>query len=127
MEQIRTDTNTGLARPEVLVESPGVSEPSFVEALIDPRAVFRDPSEVADHPWFTDAEKRTILLSWARDELVVEQVAQKVLPDLERGSHIDAVVEALSRFDPVAAGEYLSAVATIRGRGSRRRSRRLTH
>ena len=54
-------------------------------------------------PWFSDQEKRTILLSWVRDELVKEQVAVKP------HSQIDAVIEALWDFDPPAAGEYLSA------------------
>lgn len=90
------------------------SERSFVEALIDPVNVFADPAEVAEHPWFTHEEKRTILLSWARDELVVEQVAKKLTPELQPRSRIDAVIEALSEFDPSAAGEYLSAVAAIR-------------
>ena len=90
------------------------SEPSFVEALIDPVSVFRDPAEVAEHPTFTDEEKRTILLSWARDELAVEQVARELMPDLRPRSRIDAVIEALARFDPAAAGEYRGAVASIR-------------
>jgi len=101
-------------------------EPSFVEALVDPVNVFGDPVEVVDHPWFTDEEKRTILLSWARDELVVEQVARKLTPELQPKSRIDAVVEALAQFDAPAAGEYLSAVAAIRARhlrGSRRKRR----
>ena len=101
-------------------------EPSFVEALVDPVNVFGDPVEVVDHPWFTDEEKRTILLSWARDELVVEQVASKLTPELQPKSRIDAVVEALAQFDAPAAGEYLSAVAAIRARhlrGSRRKRR----
>jgi hypothetical protein len=110
--------------PSRAVVSSGAAEPSFVEALIDPVNVFGDPHEVVEHPWFTDEEKRTILLSWARDELVVEQVAKKVTPELLPKSRIDAVLEALSQFDPSAAGEYLSAVAAIRAshlRGGRRR------
>lgn len=116
------DTRT----PSAAALSSGRSEPSFVEALVDPVNVFGDPVEVVEHPWFTDEEKRTILLSWARDELVVEQVAKKLTPDLQPKSRIDEVVEALSRFDPPAAGEYLSAVAAIRAcylRGARRRRR----
>ncbi len=92
----------------------GASERSFVEALVDPVNVFADPTEVVEHPWFTHEEKRTVLLSWARDELVVEQVAKKLTPELQPRSRIDAVIEALSEFDPPAAGEYLSAVAAIR-------------
>ena len=102
----------------------GASDQSFVEALIDPVNVFADPTEVAEHPWFTHEEKRTILLSWARDELVVEQVATKLTPELQPRSRIDAVIEALSEFDPPAASEYLAAAAAIRAshlRGIRRK------
>src|ERR687894_2121398 len=100
--------------PSRAVVSSGAAEPSFVEALIDPVNVFGDPHEVVEHPWFTHEEKRTILLSWARDELLLEQVANKTLPELKPRSRIDAVIEALARFDAPAAGEYLSAVAAIR-------------
>ena len=89
--------------------------------------VFRDPREVVEHPWFTDEEKRTILLSWARDELVVEQVASKVMPELTPKSRIDAVTEALSQFDAPAAGEYLSAVTSMRRACKGRRTRERTH
>ena len=95
-------------------EGPAVPKPSFVEALVDPASVFRDPAEVGEHPGFTDQEKRTILLSWARDELAIEQMASKALPELRPKSRIDALIETLSRFDPSAAAEYLSAVASIR-------------
>jgi hypothetical protein len=105
--------------------SPGVSEPSFVDALVDPVNIFASPQEVADHPWFSDEEKRTILLSWARDELVIEQVASRVMPDLQVKSCIDAVVAALASFDATAAGEYLSAVQTIRGTKNRKQARRM--
>jgi hypothetical protein len=114
--------------PVSQVTSPGTSERSFVEALVDPVNIFGHPREVVEHPWFSDEEKRTILLSWARDELVVEQVAGRVMPDLQVKSRIDAVIEALSLFDPAAAGEYLSAVQTIRGNRRRRRAHRtLSH
>jgi hypothetical protein len=113
MENIRTE-NPCPAHPPVSFDSAGVSAPSFVEALIDPVSVFRHPTEVAEHPWFTDQEKRAILMSWARDELVVEQVASKVIPELTPRSRIDAVVEALAPLDEAAAGEYRSAVTCIR-------------
>lgn len=111
MEQIGSKTSmkpTGRAVPGDL------SCPSFLDALVDPAAAFRDPSEVVEHPRFTDDEKRTILLSWVRDELVIEQVAGKAAPDLGARSRIDTVIEALSHFDPCAAGEYLSALASLR-------------
>ena len=129
MEQIRTETSNSAnrARPDVSTSNPGVSEPSFVEALVDAVRVFRDPREVVEHPWFTDEEKRTILLSWARDELVIEQVATNVMPELNPKSRIDAVVEALSEFDASAAGEYLAAVKSIRGTRSGRRKRARSH
>jgi len=100
MEQIRTETNSSLARPPGSFDSAGVSEPAFVEALIDPVNVFRDPSEVLEHPWFTDEEKKAVLMSWARDELVVEQVASNVMPEPRPKWRIDAVIEALSRSTP---------------------------
>ena len=113
--------------PVSQISSPGNSERSFVEALVDPVNIFASPQEVVEHPWFGDEEKRTILLSWARDELVIEQVAGRVMPDLQVKSRIDAVIEALSRFDPSAAGEYLSAVQAIRGNRKRTARRVLPH
>ncbi len=123
MEKIETRPDTSPASVSQ-VTPPGVSEPSFVEALVDPVNIFGHPREVVEHPWFSDEEKRTILLSWARDELVIEQVAGKVMPDLGVKSHIDAAIEALALFDPTAAGEYLSAIQTIRGNKNRKRVRR---
>ena len=124
METIGTKRETYPARASQAT-SPGVSEPSFVDALVDPVNIFASPQEVVDHPWFSDEEKRTILLSWARDELVIEQVASRVMPDLQVKSRIDAVVAALASFDPTAAGEYLSAVQTIRGTKNRKQARRM--
>jgi len=123
METIETKRDTS-AVPASQIASPGVPGPSFVEALVDPVNVFLSPQEVVDHPWFSTEEKRTILLSWARDELVIEQVAGRVMPDLQVKSRIDAVIEALALFDPSAAGEYLSAIQTVRGSRSRKRVRR---
>ena len=123
METIETKPDTNPV-PVTQITSPGISEPSFVEALVDPVNIFDHPREVVEHPSFSDEEKRTILLSWARDELVIEQVAGKVMPDLGVKSRIDAVIEALSLFDPAAAGEYLSAAQAIRGGKNRKRSRR---
>ena len=123
METVETKLGTNPA-PISQVKSPDASERSFVEALIDPVNIFASPHEVVDHPWFSDEEKRTILLSWARDELVIEQVAGRIMLDLQVKSRIDAVIEALSLFDPAAAGEYLSAVQAIRGGKNRKRSRR---
>jgi hypothetical protein len=113
---METTTTSTVKHEPITVETPGVSEPSFVDALIDPAGVFAHPEEVVDHPWLTDEEKRTILLSWARDELMAEQVSSHVAPELQVRSRIDAVVEALSRFDASAAGEYLSAASTVRAR-----------
>jgi hypothetical protein len=107
MEQISSKSQgkpTGHTRPDSF----------FLDALVDPAAVFMDPSEVMDHPQLTDEEKRTVLLSWVRDELVIEHVARRATPNLGARSRIDAVIEALSHFDPSAAGEYLSAVASLR-------------
>jgi hypothetical protein len=115
MKQSRRATLGEPRRPAVPVEPERPAELSFVEALIDPVSVFGGPGEVVEHPWFTDEEKRTILLSWARDELAVEQVARSLMPNLTPRSRIDAVVQALARFDPAAAGEYSSAIAFVRG------------
>lgn len=109
-------------RSPARTESRGSSEPSFVEALVDPVSVFGTPREVAEHPRFSDEEKRTILLSWVRDELVIEQVARRTLPDLAPRSRIGAVIDALARFDPLAADEYRSALAAVRGREERRQA-----
>jgi hypothetical protein len=114
-------------RPSADTEIAGLSEPSFVEALLDPVSVFEHPMQVAEHPWFTDEEKRTILLSWARDELVAEQVSSRLAPELRIRSRIDAVVEALSQFDAPAAGEYLSASSAIRASRLKRQPRRRSH
>jgi hypothetical protein len=105
----------------------GVSEPSFLEALIDPVNVFHDPRQVVEHPWFSNEERRTILLSWARDELLIEQVASRVAPELAPQSRMDAVLEALSQFDAPAAGEYLAAVTSIRGMHKARSGRKRMH
>jgi len=97
------------------------SEPSFLEALIDPVNLFGHPRQVAEHPWFTCEEKRTILLSWTRDELVAEQLAARLAPELRIKSRIDAVLDALAVFDEGAAAEYSSAVASIHAKRVRRR------
>jgi hypothetical protein len=120
--EIKPDINP---TPITRAMSPGVSEPSFVDALVGPVNIFASPQEVVDHPWFSDEEKRTILLSWAHDELVIEQVTSRVMPDLQVKSRIDAVVAALASFDPTAAGEYLSAVQTIRGTKNRKQACRM--
>lgn len=127
METVETKPDTDNSVPVSQVASPGVAERSFVDALVDPVNIFASPQEVVEHPWFSDEEKRTILLSWARDELVIEQVAGRVMPDLQVKSRIDAVIEALSLFDPSAAGEYLSAVQAIRGNRKRAARRTLPH
>ena len=98
------------------LESQGCSvfEASSVEALIDPANLFDHPREVVDHPQFTREEKRMILLSWARDELVAEQVTSRISPDLQIRSRIEAVVDALASFDRGAAAEYCAAASSIR-------------
>jgi hypothetical protein len=96
------------------IDEAGIATPSYTEALVAPGSVFRDPAQVVGHPCFTREEKRTILLSWARDELVLEQVANRTLPELKPRSRIDPVIEALCKFDASAAAEYGTAVAAIR-------------
>lgn len=110
-----------LKRPVNSIRARNAAEPSFVEALVDPVNVFDHPREVVEHPGFTHEEKRTVLLSWARDGLVAEQVTSRLAPELGIRSRIDAVVEALAAFDAAAAAEYTSAVALIRSRRSKRR------
>ena len=112
MDETRTTTLISAANPGT--DARGVSEVSFVDALAHPACVFHHPEEVVHHPWFTDQEKRVVLLSWVRDELVAEQPACKVAPELELMARTDAVVEALAHFDPRAADEYRSAAATLR-------------
>ncbi len=112
MEEIRTTTPAPSVNPGA--ETAGTSEPSFVEALVNPTSVFRHPQEVAHHPWFTDQEKRMVLLSWVRDELVAEQLACKAAPEQQLVARTDAVIEALAHYDPRAADEYRSAAATLR-------------
>ncbi|WP_230533403.1 hypothetical protein [Microvirga roseola] len=90
-------------------------EATLAEALVNPGGIFRDPHKVAEHPSFSPEEKRIILLSWARDELVVEQVASGALPELRRKSKGEAVIEALSHFDALAAAEYRAVLTSIRG------------
>ncbi|PVE24793.1 hypothetical protein DC522_09270 [Microvirga sp. KLBC 81] len=90
--------------------------PSLADALADPRSAFRHPAEVVSHPLLSRHEKRTILISWARDEILLEQVANGGLPELKPKSQIDAVTAALRRIDPQAAAEYRAAVASIRAR-----------
>ncbi len=114
-------TQNTLKRPVARLRNESQSAPSFVEALVDPVTVFDHPREVVEHPRFTHQEKRTILLSWARDELVAEQVTSRLAPELGIRSRINAVVDALATFDSAAAAEYTSAVALIRSRRSKRR------
>ena len=101
---------------------PPLRPSSYTEALVDPGGVFRHPAEVVGHPWFTREEKRTVLLSWARDELVLEQVASRALPELKPRSRIAAVIDVLAQFDPHAAAEYRAAVRSIRAQTPHRSS-----
>jgi hypothetical protein len=112
MDETRTNPPISAANPGN--DARAVSETSFVDALAHPACVFRHPEEVVHHPWFTDQEKRMVLLSWVRDELVAEQLACKAAPDLELIARTDAVIEALAHYDPFAASEYRSAAATLR-------------
>jgi len=117
-------TQHTLERPVACLRDESQSAPSSVEALVDPVTVFDHPREVVEHPGLMQEEKRTILLSWARDELMAEQVTSRLGPELGIRSRVDAVVEALATFDSAAA-EYTSAVALIRSRrGKHRLARR---
>ncbi len=112
MDETHTNPMISATKPDS--DARGVSGVSFVEALAHPACVFRHPQEVVHHPWFTDQEKRMVLLSWVRDELVAEQLACKAAPELELTARTDAVVEALAHYDPRAADEYRSATTTLR-------------
>lgn len=116
----RLSSEMGNVRDDGFVVASGIAQPPVVEALVDPGGSFRDPEDVAEHPLLTREEKRTILLSWARDELALEQVVNRSLPELRPNSRIDRVIRALSRFDALAAQEYRTAVSVIRGRAARR-------
>src|SRR4051794_41241762 len=112
MDETRTNPMISATNPGA--DASAASGASFVDALAHPGCVFRHPQEVVHHPWFTDQEKRLVLLSWVRDELVAEQLACKAAPELELVARTDAVIEALAHYDPRAADEYRSAVATLR-------------
>jgi hypothetical protein len=92
------------------------SMPSLADALADPRSAFQHPAEVVTHPLLSGQEKHAILISWARDEIMLERMANGVLPELKPKSQIDRVIAALRRVDPQAAAEYRSTVASIRAR-----------
>src|SRR4051794_25118627 len=125
MEEDRTNTLISTANPGA--DASAASEASFVEALAHPACVFHHPQEVVHHPWFTDQEKRMVLLSWVRDELVAEQLACKAAPELEVVARTDAVIEALAHYDPRAADEYRSASATLRRPPKQRSCRNTVH
>ncbi|WP_445502749.1 hypothetical protein [Microvirga sp. G4-2] len=91
-----------------------LSMPALADALADPRSAFQHPAQVVTHPLLSGQEKRAILISWARDEIMLERVANGVLPELKPKSQIDGVIAALSRVDPQAAAEYRAAIASIR-------------
>lgn len=123
-QQTAIDSCTGTCQTPTAMPAmaPAGMALSHTEALVDPGGVFRNPADVVGHPWFTREEKRTVLLSWARDELVLEHMAKRSLPELKPRSRIDAVIEALSQFDLNAAAEYRAAVGAIRARDLRRSS-----
>jgi len=125
MDETRTTTLILPADPST--EARGVSETSFVEALAHPACMFHHPQEVVHHPWFTDQEKRIVLLSWVRDEFVAEQLACKVAPELELVARTDAVIEALAHYDPKAADEYRSATTTLRRQPKQRLHPKVMH
>jgi hypothetical protein len=117
------DIRTGSCQTQAVVSAidpSSIMMPSYTEALVDPGGVFRNPADVVEHPWFTREEKRTVLVSWARDELVLENVANRSLPELKPRSRIDAVIEALSQIDPHGAAEFRAAVSAIRAQHVRR-------
>jgi hypothetical protein len=128
MNSLTTDSHDRAQQAQAsgpAIVSSWVEVPSLMEALVDPAGVFQDPAAILTYPWFGDGEKRAILLSWARDELVLEQVANRALPELRPKSRIDGVIDALARFDSQAASEHRAAVARIRAPSSGRRGGRI--
>lgn len=110
-------------QPDLGARHPSVASPppsGTLPALIDPGSIFRSPTEVAEHPELSQSEKRLVLLSWARDELVLEHVARRMSPDLGVRSRIDAVADALDPLDPAAASTYRAAARELRGPGKPR-------
>jgi hypothetical protein len=106
--------------PPAGLHEEGPGEFSFVDALVDPAGTFREPQDVARHPSLRDEEKRTILLSWGRNEFVIE-AAGRSWPESAPLSRIEAVLAALALYDPLAAQEYRAALDAIHGRVHGRR------
>jgi hypothetical protein len=127
--EILTQTST-TARSRAAPQQDTTHDQSLLlRALIDPGEVFARPGEVLDDPALTDSEKRAVLVSWARDELVIEQVVTRVMRELGVRSRIDAVVDALAALDPSVADTYATAARAMRtGAGRSRTScRRKAH
>lgn len=94
---------------------------AFVDALIDPASAFKGPADVVSHPGLRDDQKRIILLAWANDALGLEWADARELTDFEPVSHLDALIEALDRFDPDAAADYRAARKEARKSSDRRK------
>lgn len=97
-----------------LPDAAGPAAWSLAEALAAPALVFGEPGAVLAHPGFDAEEKRIVLLSWARDALALEELAETGLPEARTASRAEAAIEALALFDPAAAAEMRAALAALR-------------
>ena len=97
---------------------------AFVDALIDPAASFQRPGDGVAHPGLRDDQKRIILLAWANDALGLEWADAPELTDFEPVSHLDALIEALDKFDPKAAADYRAARKRVRNHPPRQERKR---
>jgi hypothetical protein len=93
---------------------------SLAEALANPAAHYASPRDLVSDPDLWPDEQRTLLLSWIRDAVAIEQLAKAGFADIAAESRADAVLDALGRIDPHAAAEYRTALDTIRGERLRR-------
>lgn len=72
-------------------------------ALLDPAAVFTEPSDVLADPSLTLQNKRDILQRWAWDEYLVQLATDEAMPETTAPSRLDQVKSALLELerDPV--------------------------
>lgn len=80
-------TQYGLGGPTGLID--------LDRALLDPAAVFVEPSEVLSDPSLTLQNKRDILQRWAWDEYLVQLASDEAMPEAAVPSRLDQVKSAL--------------------------------
>jgi hypothetical protein len=71
------------------------------QALVAPGDVFRHPREVLTHPQLTQADKRTILASWASDACALENAPSMrcLIGSRAEPVPVDAVLATLAELD----------------------------